>query len=164
VDHQRLSGAGYCFSASAPPFTASAALASLRLLEEEPQLVRRLQSNVKYMYAQLEERLTQRLVVTSDARSPIVVLQLERESVYEAAIMSGIMQECLQRGVAIVATGQDASSHLRTELAPCIRMTVSSLHENEDMDKAIQALVESVALVTSRYPLEATSANDANPS
>lgn len=160
VDHQRLSGAGYCFSASAPPFTASAAMASLKLMEEQPQLVQRLQSNVKYMYTQLEGKLTQKLVVTSDPRSPIVVLQLERESVFEAAIMSGIMQECLQRGVAIVATGQDASSHLRTELAPCIRMTVSSLHETEDMDKAIQALAESAELITSRYPLDDTLRKD----
>jgi 7-keto-8-aminopelargonate synthetase-like enzyme len=29
IDHQRLSGPGYCFSASSPPFTAAAALSSL---------------------------------------------------------------------------------------------------------------------------------------
>ncbi|KAL3767268.1 hypothetical protein ACHAW5_002071 [Stephanodiscus triporus] len=33
VDHQRLSGAGYCFSASAPPFLAKVCLASIRRLE-----------------------------------------------------------------------------------------------------------------------------------
>eukprot|EP00529_Nitzschia_sp_RCC80_P012303 CAMPEP_0113516498 /NCGR_PEP_ID=MMETSP0014_2-20120614/41610_1 /TAXON_ID=2857 /ORGANISM="Nitzschia sp." /LENGTH=579 /DNA_ID=CAMNT_0000413337 /DNA_START=452 /DNA_END=2187 /DNA_ORIENTATION=+ /assembly_acc=CAM_ASM_000159 len=88
VDHQRLSGAGYCFSASAPPFTASAAIASLKVMEERPGLVANLQSNVRYMYQQLEEKLTTslpKLIVTSDPRSPIVVLQLEHESVYEAA-------------------------------------------------------------------------------
>ncbi|KAL3923006.1 MAG: hypothetical protein SGILL_001897, partial [Bacillariaceae sp.] len=154
VDHQRLSGAGYCFSASAPPFTASAAMAALDLMEKQPKLVEQLQSNIKYMYEQLESKLTKKLVVTSDTRSPIVVLQLERESKYEAVIMSRIMQECLQRGVAIVATGQDSSSHMRTVLAPCIRMTTSSLHTKEDIDKAIQTLVESADLITSKYPLE----------
>jgi 7-keto-8-aminopelargonate synthetase-like enzyme len=83
-----------------------------------------------------------------------VVLQLPKESVFEADITSGIMQECLQRGIAVVATGQDASSHLRTELAPAIRMTVSTLHTKDDMDKAIDALVESANIVTARYPLE----------
>lgn len=155
VDHQRLSGAGYCFSASAPPFTASAAMASLRLMEDRPDLVQQLQSNVRYMYQQLDEQLmTPKLVVTSDRRSPIVVLQLERESMYEAAIMRGIMQECLQRGIAVVATGQDASSHLRTELAPCIRMTVSTLHTQEDMDQAVQVLVEAADVVLCNFPLE----------
>ncbi len=33
VDHQRLSGAGYCFSASAPPFTCAIATKSIELLE-----------------------------------------------------------------------------------------------------------------------------------
>ena len=33
VDHQRLSGAGYCFSASAPPFLRKVCTASVRRLE-----------------------------------------------------------------------------------------------------------------------------------
>lgn len=33
VDHQRLSGAGYCFSASAPPFLSKVCLASIRRIE-----------------------------------------------------------------------------------------------------------------------------------
>lgn len=154
VDHQRLSGAGYCFSASAPPFTASAAVASLKVMEEKPELIKQLQSNVRYMYQKLEERLTTpKLIVTSDIRSPIVVLQLEHESIYEAAVMRGIMRECLKRGIAVVATGQDASSHSRTELAPCIRMTVSAIHTPEDIEKAVQALVESSGVVLSQFPL-----------
>lgn len=42
VDHQRLSGLGYCFSASAPPFLASVADKSLEYLEENPQIVAQL--------------------------------------------------------------------------------------------------------------------------
>lgn len=157
VDHQRLSGAGYCFSASAPPFTASAAIASLNTIESNPKCVEQLQSNVEYMYQQLDKKLVSNLVVTSDERSPIVVLQHEQESVYEADIMSGIMNECLKRSIALVATGQDASSHLRTELAPAIRMTVSALHSKEDMDRAVSALVESAQLVCAKYPLKKSS-------
>lgn len=154
VDHQRLSGAGYCFSASAPPFTASAAIASLKHMESHPACITRLQENVSYMYEQLGKTDLSRLVVTSDERSPIVVLQLYEESIYEADITSGIMHECLKRGIATVATGQDASSHLRTELAPAIRMTVSTLHTRDDIDQAIAALVESSKLVVSMYPVD----------
>mmetsp|Transcript_7995 Transcript_7995/g.8823 ORF Transcript_7995/g.8823 Transcript_7995/m.8823 type:complete len:594 (+) Transcript_7995:115-1896(+) len=161
VDHQRLSGAGYCYSASAPPFTACAAVASLRLLKDQPELVQRLQSNIRYTYERLKTRdknFTQKakLVVTSDSRSPIIVMQLDRESIYETAIMSGIMRECLQRGVAVVAsTRQDTStsSHMRMELAPCIRITVSVLHTKDDTNKMIDTLVDSFVLVTGRYPL-----------
>jgi serine palmitoyltransferase len=38
VDHHRLSGAGYCFSASSPPFTASATISSLKQLGSNPQI------------------------------------------------------------------------------------------------------------------------------
>mmetsp|Transcript_18345 Transcript_18345/g.41563 ORF Transcript_18345/g.41563 Transcript_18345/m.41563 type:complete len:652 (+) Transcript_18345:172-2127(+) len=40
VDHQRLSGAGYCFSASAPPFLSKVCVASVKRLKgAEPEIV-----------------------------------------------------------------------------------------------------------------------------
>ncbi len=164
VDHQRLSGAGYCFSASAPPFTASAATASIQILEERPDLVQTLQSNVQYTHQQLLKKVedlnqgTQfcyKFVVTSDPKSPIVVLQLEYESQYESKIMSEIMRHCLKRGIGIVASTapeQGFGGGASTELAPCIRMTVSALHTKEDTDKAIEVLIESASSVTNKYP------------
>ncbi len=38
VDHQRLSGAGYCFSASAPPFVSTAALKALEVRRLLPRI------------------------------------------------------------------------------------------------------------------------------
>ena len=154
VDHQRLSGAGYCFSASAPPFVAAAAIQAIQLIGNKPELLQRLQTNIQYMHEQLNQRLTSTtLVVTSDERSPIIVLQLDQERPEEADILRDVAQECLQRGVAFVATGHEAASgQLKTELAPALRMTISSLHTIEDMDKAVTALVEAAAIVTSRYP------------
>merc|ERR1711970_1493523 len=43
IDHQRLSGLGYCFSASLPPMLASAAIEALSVIEESPSLVLDLQ-------------------------------------------------------------------------------------------------------------------------
>ncbi|KJH47906.1 hypothetical protein DICVIV_06034 [Dictyocaulus viviparus] len=43
VSHQRLSGLGYCFSASLPPLLATAASEGLRIINEEPERVRRVQ-------------------------------------------------------------------------------------------------------------------------
>ncbi|KAI6184314.1 Aminotran-1-2 domain-containing protein [Aphelenchoides bicaudatus] len=37
VGHQRLSGLGYCFSASLPPLLATAAKEALNIIDEEPQ-------------------------------------------------------------------------------------------------------------------------------
>lgn len=38
VDHQRLSGIGYCFSASAPPLVAQAAISALDQFEKQPEM------------------------------------------------------------------------------------------------------------------------------
>ena len=38
VDHQRLSGLGYCFSASMPPMLAAASIKSLDLMEASPDM------------------------------------------------------------------------------------------------------------------------------
>lgn len=47
VDHQRLSGLGYCFSASAPPLLAKAAVVALDHFENHPE-----------MFSELNEKCT----------------------------------------------------------------------------------------------------------
>lgn len=42
VDHQRLSGLGYCFSASAPPLLAQAAISALDRFESDPAIFKEL--------------------------------------------------------------------------------------------------------------------------
>ena len=55
VDHQRLSGMGYCFSASLPPYLAVAASTALQALARKPQLVRRLQLNAASLRDALQD-------------------------------------------------------------------------------------------------------------
>ena len=56
VDHQRLSGLGYCFSASLPPFLASAAAGALGVLERDaPSLLPALAGNAALLRRQLAD-------------------------------------------------------------------------------------------------------------
>lgn len=48
VDHQRLAGQGYCFSASLPPLQTRVATQALQLLIEKPDIVRNAQSIFRY--------------------------------------------------------------------------------------------------------------------
>lgn len=59
VDHQRLSGSGYCFSASQPPLLAVAATKALRILQEEPERVARLRQNSALLSGALAEALAE---------------------------------------------------------------------------------------------------------
>ena len=49
VDHQRLSGLGYCFSASMPPMLAAASIKSLDIMEASPQLFSQLRDKAVTM-------------------------------------------------------------------------------------------------------------------
>lgn len=75
VDHQRLAGSGYCFSASLPPLQTQVALESLRIIRETPSLIRDAQNNFKYAHEVLN-KLT-KLKNISHPLSPIKVLTLK---------------------------------------------------------------------------------------
>ena len=56
VDHQRLSGLGYCFSASLPPFLATAAVGALDVLEgQAAALLPTLADNARLLRSRLAE-------------------------------------------------------------------------------------------------------------
>lgn len=56
VDHQRLSGLGYCFSASLPPFLAIAAVGALDVLESQSKtLLPTLAENARLLRSKLAE-------------------------------------------------------------------------------------------------------------
>lgn len=57
IDHQRLSGQGYCFSASLPPLLANAAITSLGKLSsaDGKQRLKQLRSNIELVHALLAE-------------------------------------------------------------------------------------------------------------
>lgn len=72
IDHQRLAGAGYCFSASLPPFQCSAALEALEIIEENPSLVQAAQDLFEYAHEK-SLQLTY-LKCLSHSLSPIKIL------------------------------------------------------------------------------------------
>eukprot|EP01061_Rhynchopus_euleeides_P045181 TRINITY_DN8026_c0_g1_i2.p2 TRINITY_DN8026_c0_g1~~TRINITY_DN8026_c0_g1_i2.p2 ORF type:complete len:456 (+),score=178.92 TRINITY_DN8026_c0_g1_i2:85-1452(+) len=83
VDHQRLSSAGYCFSASLPPFSAVASTTALNIMLNEPQRVAALRNNAEAM----------RSVFTAEGfvfpkhsdRSPIIHLRFKTRMSHRAS-------------------------------------------------------------------------------
>ncbi|MFQ6644976.1 hypothetical protein Gotur_019689 [Gossypium turneri] len=50
IDHQRLSSSGYVFSASLPPYLASAAITAIDILEQNPDLTSKLKENIGILW------------------------------------------------------------------------------------------------------------------
>jgi serine palmitoyltransferase len=152
VDHQRLSGAGYCFSASSPPFTASAATRALEELQCEPELIAELKHNTEYaqkkIKVDMQKVIPDLLKLTSDQRSPMIFLQLagkERQCEFDEQVrlLDLVVEKCLIAGVAVVSTGHHVGGDLRTHPTPAIRLTVSASHTDNDIDKAFDILSSS---------------------
>ncbi|CAB9511256.1 Serine palmitoyltransferase 1 [Seminavis robusta] len=163
VDHQRLSGSGYCFSAASPPFTASAAVVALNELKTRPkELLTKLNDNTQYIYDKLRifcEQKEDLILIASDMRSPIVFLVLaecaETEDIDETVFLSEVVRECLRRGAGMVSAGHHNTRAgvqlLRAEPQPSIRLCVSAAHTKNDMDFAIEVLSGAVDSVLHRY-------------
>ena len=194
VDHQRLSGSGYCFSASSPPFTATTAMASLRELQQEKQgLLSTLRENVQYAYTRFQQvcqvELNDLFLIMSTGQtmeenssgssysSPILFLQVadleSTRDLDELRFLKEIGQALLWKGgMAVATTGlwhddyhpsnsSDAnnSSPPPTSLPlfhqapppPGIRMTISVLHTQKDIDDLADAFVQVVRQVSQEH-------------
>ncbi len=72
IDHQRLSGLGYCFSASLPPLQAAVALKSIDLIRREPERVLLVRERSTVMHSLLTTSSRSKyLTVYGSAVSPI---------------------------------------------------------------------------------------------
>ena len=54
INHQRLSGSGYCFSASLPPLCAVAGAKALEIIEKSPEIIAKLRENTILLRSELK--------------------------------------------------------------------------------------------------------------
>lgn len=72
VGHQRLSGLGYCFSASLPPLLATAASEAIAIIDEQPERVQKVQKIAAEGQKALEKALKgSKFSVQGCAESPM---------------------------------------------------------------------------------------------
>mmetsp|Transcript_27700 Transcript_27700/g.43579 ORF Transcript_27700/g.43579 Transcript_27700/m.43579 type:complete len:609 (+) Transcript_27700:127-1953(+) len=177
VDHQRLSGAGYCFSASAPPFLSKVCVESVKRLQgtldehesksaDETELtgsalLSRLRESISHLYSTLTNsshpyalKLRNRLSVTSDPISPLLYLRLADEEATgrtrseQTFILDQIAHHCLINGnVAVVSTGGHVKKYLQLVPEPSLRLVASASHDKEDVEVLVKALGEAVESV-----------------
>lgn len=75
VEHQRLSGLGYCFSASQPPFLTQAAISALDIFEKEPKIFNQLNDTAEKVDEQF--RYFSKLELRGHPISPVKHLYLK---------------------------------------------------------------------------------------
>ena len=162
VDHQRLSGAGYCFSASLPPYLAATTMAALDVLEQEGhkratkvrELARLFRSKVG------EASQSPGLFAVGgkeSADSPLIHLRLSPEPPRECwdvaeLILLEIAQNCLNKSGILVSVSK-YSNMLENWIRPppSLRVVVSAAHQASDIEDAVEGLTSSCKRVLERH-------------
>jgi serine palmitoyltransferase len=149
VDHQRLSGSGYVFSASAPPFVSVVAIKSLELLHEEPELLKTLQTNVKQMHSGIGG--IKGLKVTSDDCSPTIHVRLDTADDdlenHESIIQELATHALNQNNGCVALPSRTMAQDKNSEWKPSLRVTVSAAHTKAQIKDSIAAITKAAKAV-----------------
>ena len=144
IKHQRLSGAAYCFSASLPPYLSQASTTSLRVIDKEPQRVKRLQANAQRMRSKLAklDALGLHLLGSSgdsdDLGSVSPLIHLRLDELDDASRYQAIVGAVKSAGAIVSAT-----SYTVLEVdppPPSLRVSVCAAHTDKQIDDCVAAI------------------------
>jgi len=147
VDHQRLSGAGYCFSAAAPPFLSAAAIAALYEMERNTKLLTTVAMHSKLFLELLKDKVSV-LESTSSVGSPIIHLCLRNSRSWEldeADLMA--VESDLQSHGFLAYTSRYNAQMIRIfktngSVRPSIRVHLHALLTTKEVEQTVSALKE----------------------
>mmetsp|Transcript_37047 Transcript_37047/g.87212 ORF Transcript_37047/g.87212 Transcript_37047/m.87212 type:complete len:493 (+) Transcript_37047:135-1613(+) len=156
TSHQRLSSTGYCFSASLPPFNATAAISALRIMKQTPQRCEALRKNAATMHALLndmtlhmDKTAEDSLWLMGDEVSPVKHIHLKTGKGNRHADEATLQQICdkvlSEAKCALVIADY---SHLHKNAPkPSIRITVCAGHTTAQMEACVSAIARAAANV-----------------
>ncbi|KAB2060221.1 hypothetical protein E1A91_A10G002400v1 [Gossypium mustelinum] len=142
IDHQRLSSSGYVFSASLPPYLASAAITAIDILEQNPDLTSKLKENIAILWKGLSD--IRGLSIASNPESPIVFLVLEKSTgsvKSDLQLLEDIADRALkQESIFVVVSKRSTLALDKCPLPVGIRLFVSAAHSESDLLMACESL------------------------
>uniref|UniRef100_A0A672HYW6 Serine palmitoyltransferase 1 n=1 Tax=Salarias fasciatus TaxID=181472 RepID=A0A672HYW6_SALFA len=144
IDHQRLSGQGYCFSASLPPMLAAAAIEALNIMEEDPGTRPDPRNPRPFISA-----LIPGLKLEGVPVAPALHLQLEKSSGSrdgDMRLLRNIVDYCLDRHVALTLA-RYLEKEERFPPPPSIRVVVTVEHTEDDLLKLVCCVKEAAAVL-----------------
>lgn len=168
VDHQRLSGAGYCYSASSAPFLCAAAIQALKIVKANClEFQNQLRENVRYLRQELIRKVPGFKLVSVD-ETPIIHLAIRRSATPLASNNNSNNNSGATTPVTPVTPGRTTRRTSRLSAAPPFSdaMTVSTPPEEDWrllIDIAAECVARGVAIVTNKFTLLNKSVADLPP-
>ncbi|KAL5237440.1 hypothetical protein ACI65C_004850 [Semiaphis heraclei] len=149
VEHQRLSGLGYCFSASLPPLLSAAAIKALDQIEKHPEMLVKLREKSTSLHKRFyKSQLTKYFTLCSDELSPLKHLYLIDKSLLHAEqqkILKKIVDYCISEGVAITTAAYLSDREYKIP-TPSIRLLISIKMTDEEIDFLLVTLLHAVSV------------------
>ncbi|XP_020525615.1 long chain base biosynthesis protein 1 isoform X2 [Amborella trichopoda] len=136
----RLSSSGYVFSASLPPYLASAAITSIGVLEENPDLLTKLKDNISILREGLLE--IPGITITSHQLSPLVFLKLRKSigSLKDDLVLLEAINDKMLKEENILLSAPKRSTLDNCKLPCGVRICVSAGHSQDDVLKLAMSL------------------------
>ncbi|XP_059471193.1 serine palmitoyltransferase 1 [Neocloeon triangulifer] len=151
IEHQRLSGLGYCFSASAPPLMMAAAITSLDIMKKDPSIFQTLKSNCIFMHEKLNSLLISELRVFAHPESVVKHIRLaipSGDKTKDEEILNDIVMQCEEANLALTTAAYLTDQEKKLP-EPSIRITVNALLTKIEMESAIKTINKAAAAVLS---------------
>lgn len=144
VEHQRLSGLGYCFSASLPPLLAVAALSSLSQIKSDPSRIQKLNQASQRLHQVLAN--LPGMVLNGHELSPIKHLRLRDSTTYSAdlTIINQLAESCFKRGLAVVPPSMLEKAE-KFKPKASLKIVANALLEDTDIQFIERVLSETCA-------------------
>nr|CAB3266547.1 serine palmitoyltransferase 1 [Phallusia mammillata] len=144
VNHQRLTGQGYVFSASLPPLLARAAIESLNMMQEDPGMFERLRYKASKMQSLLGR--IPGIEITGYHESPSFHIRRATpvSPKKDMEFLNNVVDECGKNGVCIVVASRLKSDEIKQDWPPSIRIAVTVEMTDSDIETAAEVIKEAV--------------------
>lgn len=149
VDHQRISGSSYVFSAALPAMMATQVTGCVELIRQDPSVFTVLAQNAKLF----RDVIDASPFIFSEAweNSPMQHFRLRTilGDEEETKLLQDVVDDALQNGVLLTRARHVESDGVKGlgEVRPSIRVCVTTGHSKKDIEKAAGVLKHSVARV-----------------
>ncbi|KAK7044202.1 serine palmitoyltransferase component [Paramarasmius palmivorus] len=170
VEHQRINGPAFVFSASMPPLLAVSGSEGINVLRSTPSVLENLHENIRAARAILER--VDGITIPSHPASPIIHINLptaaqppphkpsnptsplprdapQWDIVGEEKILQDIVEEALAQGVMITKAKRLRGMEI-TEARPSIRLALTSALSKKDTEKAANIVKSAIVKVLAK--------------
>ncbi|KAG2225339.1 hypothetical protein INT45_005583 [Circinella minor] len=165
VDHQRLSGSAYCFSASIPAMLAVSASEALKYIQEKPQILRDLADRSRSFRQVLSHKSLENLIELSgsDVYSPSPFFHIRVNPAFlrsrgrddisredEERLLQDVVDECSYQGV-LITRAKYVYDQERNCPRPSIKIYVTIGLTKKENDKAAGVVKSAIVKIFGKW-------------